>query len=321
MAPKKRLFKNLFRLVLPIVILLLLAAVAASIWLIHTSANPPKAAYLVTPEKYGMLSPRGAQVTDETWSNHDNTQARGWLLRGAENAPAVIMLHRYGTDRSWMLDLGVKINEATNYTILMPDARAHGENPPVKKSSFGGCETDDIASAIEFLRGLKTPQNTILVGKSVGIYGVEMGALAGLQAASKDENIKALVLDSVPLSSNDVLASAIERRFPVAGSLTSKIAGGGTYLYYAGGCYNHESACDAAKNTANRKVLLLAGTDAPNFQDSTRSLQNCFPNSEMVETKIDLPISGYGLKNASLGQSESYERQVVEFFRSGLGGE
>lgn len=318
MAPKKRLVKNLFRLVLPIFILLLLAAAAASIWLIHTSANPPKAAYLVTPEKYGMLSPRGAQVTDETWANRDNTQARGWLLRGSENAPAVILLHRYGADRSWMLDLGVKINEATNFTILMPDERAHGENPPVKKSSFGGCETNDVAAAIEFLRGLKTADNNSLVGKNVGIYGVEMGAFAGLQAASKDENIKAMVLDSVPLSSNDVLASAIEKRFPVAGAVTSKIAGGGTYLYYAGGCYNHESSCDAAKNTANRKVLLLAGSDAPNFQDSTRSLQNCFPNAETVETKVDLPISGYGLKNASLGQSEPYERQVIEFFRANL---
>lgn len=320
MASKKRLFKSFYRLLFPVILLLLLAAAAASIWLIHNSANAPKAAYLVTPEKYGMFSTRGAQVTDETWSNRDGTQSRGWLLRGVENAPAVILLHRYGTDRSWVLDLGVKINEATNFTILMPDLRGHGENPPVKKTSFGGCEAADVAAAMDFLRGLKTPENNALVGKDFGIYGVELGAFAGLTAASKDENIKSLALDSVPDSSDEILASVISRRFPFAHSVTSKIAAGGTYFYYAGGCYNHESLCTAAKSLNNRKILLLAGTDAPNFQDSTRNLQNCFPKSSEVESKLDLTTSGFGLKNASLEQSEIYEQQVIEFFKKSLSG-
>ncbi len=129
----------------------------------------------------------------------------GWLLRGSLNAPAIILLHRYGADRSWVLDLGVKINEATDFTVLMPDARGHGANPPVEKTSFGGCEADDVLAAIEFLRGLKIDDRNALVGKDFGVYGVELGALAALNAAAKDENIKALALDSVPLASGDFL--------------------------------------------------------------------------------------------------------------------
>lgn len=319
MASKKRLFRSFFRLLLPIVILLALCAAGAAIWLVYNSASVPNAAYLVTPEKYGLISTRGAQVTDETWANRDGTQSRGWLLRGRENAPAIILLHRYGTDRSWMLDLGVKINEATDFTILMPDLRGHGENPTVKNTSFGGCEAEDILSATDFLRGLKTGENNPLVGKDFGIYGVELGAFAALSAASKDENIKALVLDSAPLSSNEILTSVIEKRFPFASSVTSKLAASGAYLYYAkGGCYNHESLCDAAKKTSNRKILLLAGMDAPDFQSSTRKLQSCFPNSNEIESKLDLPISGFTLKNAPLGQSEIYERRVIEFFKKNL---
>lgn len=319
MAPKKRLFKSFFRLFLPLAIILILAAIGSAIWLIHKAADAPKAAYLVTPDKYGLISTRGAQVTDETWTNRDNTQARGWLLRGQENAPAVILLHRYGTDRSWLLDFGVKINEATNFTILMPDQRGHGDTPHVRGTTFGGCESEDVAAAMDFLKSIKSGSGGQLIGKDFGVYGIELGALAGLKSAAKDENIKALVLDSVPLSSDEMMTSVIGKRFPFASSLTSKLAIYGTNLYYASnGCYSHENLCETAKSLANRRILLLAGNDAPDFQNSTRGLQSCLPNSNQIESKLDLNVSGYSFKNAPISQSEIYERQVIEFFKKSL---
>lgn len=318
MAKTKRLFKSFYRLLLPVVVLLILAVVAASVWLVYTVSNPPRAAYLVTPEKYGQFSTRGAQVTDETWTNRDGGQSRGWLLKGAEKAPAVILLHAYGADRSHNLDLAVKLNEATNFTVLMPDERGHGVNPSVAASSFGGCETDDVLSSIEFLRGLKTATQSPLVGRNIGFYGVEMGALAALSAAAKDPNIKALALDSVPANSDVVLTSAVDKRFPFASSITSKIAGFGTRLYFYNGCYQHGSACDSAKSVSNRRVLLLAGLDTPELQDSTAKLNRCFPAETKIETKTDLNPSGYGLMNASLEQSAAYDQRVIEFFKSAL---
>ena len=50
---------------------------------------------------------------------------------------------------------------------------------------------DDATAAIEFLRNLKTPEQFPLVGKDVGIYGLEMGSLAAISAAGKDDQIKA----------------------------------------------------------------------------------------------------------------------------------
>ncbi|HEY0426738.1 MAG TPA: hypothetical protein VGC76_02925 [Pyrinomonadaceae bacterium] len=320
MAKTKRLFKSFSRLLLPVIILLVLTFVWASVWLVYMTANPPKAAYLVTPEKYGQLSTRGARVTDETWTNHDGSQSRGWLLKGSENAPAVILLHRYGADRSHLLDLGVKLNEATNFTVLMPDERGHGLNPSIKNTSFGGCETDDILGSLEFLRGLKTDAQTPLIGQSIGVYGVEMGALVALSIASKDEYVKALVLDSVPQSSDEVLASAVSARFPFASAVTSKFAQIGTYAYFYNGCYKRDSLCDLAKNISNRQILLLAGADAPRFQDSTSKIAKCFPATTKIETKTDLNPSGFNLTNASLEQSESYDQRVIAFFKQALGG-
>ncbi len=317
MAKTRRLFKSFYRLLLPVIILLILATTAAAVWLVYTVSNPPQANYLVTPEKYGQFSARAARVTEENWGNHDGTTSRGWLLRGAENAPAVILLHRYGADRSHVLDLGVKLNEATDFTVLMADERGHGANPSVQNTSFGGCETDDALSEIEFLRGLKSENQTALVGKNIGLYGVEMGALATLSAA-KDESVKALVLDSVPENSDDVLVSAIDNRFPFASSITSKLGRLGTYFYFYNGCYRRNSACDAAKSIQNRKVLLLASLDALNLQSSTIKLNRCFPGNTKVEAKTDLNPSGYGITTASLEQAAAYNQKVIEFFKQNL---
>ncbi len=319
MAHTKRLLRSFYRLLLPVVVLVVLGIVAASIWLVHSVSVPPRAAYLVTPEKYGQFSTRGAQVTDEKWTNRDGSTSRGWLLKGAENAPAVVFLHAYGADRSHVLDLAVKLNEATDFTVLMPDERGHGVNPTVDASSFGGCETDDALAAVEFLRGLKTAAQTPLVNQNIGFYGVEMGALTALSTAAKDASVKAVALDSVPVDSDVVLAAAVGERFPFASVVTSKFASIGSRLYYLNGCYQRGAACDTAKQVSNRRVLLLGGLDAPDLQDSTSKLDHCFPGDTKVEAKTDLNPSGYSLTNASLEQSTAYDLRVIDFFKTVLG--
>lgn len=304
----------------PVVLLVLLAVTAGAVWLIYTVSRPTKTMYLVRPEKYGQLSTRAAQVTDESWPNRDGSRSRGWLLRGTENAPAVILLHKYGADRSYVLNLGVKMNESTNFTVLMPDQRAHGESPLVQNASFGGCETEDAASAVEFLRGLKTPSGMALIGKSLGIFGVEMGALVALRAAAADPGVKAVAVDSVPWDADHIVKSTVERRYPFASGATTKLASLGTYIYYFDGCYQRLPACDTARKMDNRNVLLLAGVDAQDFQESTSRLSKCFTPTNDVTSRIDLSPSGFGIMNASIEQSEVYDQRLIDFFRTSLGG-
>lgn len=318
MSKTTRLFKSFYRLFLPVIVLIVLAVMIASIWFVHTSAEPPKTAYLVTPEKYGQLSTRAAQVTDEKWRGADGIESRGWLLRGIDGAPAVILLHRYGADRSYVLNLGVKLNELTNFTVLMPDLRGHGENPAVASTSFGGCETDDTVSAIGFLRELKTAGGAPLVGKNIGIYGVELGAMVALSVAAREPGVKALVLDSVPAESGDLLASVIDGRFPFASSVTTRIAIGGTYLYFAGGCFQRQAACALAGSLAGRNIMLLAGADAPHLQTSTSNLSSCFPASTKVLANTNLNPSGFGITRASLEQADNYDQKVIYFLKESL---
>lgn len=318
MAKTTRLIKTLLGLILPVILLILMAVIGASVWLTYKVAHPQNARYLVTPEKYGQLSSRGSQVTEETWTNPNGTTSRGWLLRGAENAPGVILFHKYGADRSYDLDLGVKLSESTNFTVLMPDLRAHGENPAVKNTSFGGCEAEDVTGAIDFLKNLKTPNQIALVGKEIGIYGVELGAAAALNTVIKDQAAIALVLDSAPRDSDQLLMETVSRRYPFSSRITSRLAKFGTYFYYFDGCYRRETACDTARQIQNRKILLLAGIDEPEYQDSTSKLSKCFPANNKIETKLDLSPSGVNILNASMEQSESYDQRLIDFFRQSL---
>ena len=319
MANSTRLVKSFSRLLFPVIVIVVIAVIAGAVWLVYTTAHPLNSRYIVTPDKYGQLSTRAAQVTEEAWPNRDGSSSRGWLLRGAENEPAVILLHKYGADRSYVLNLGVKLNESTNFTVLMPDLRGHGENPSIQNGSFGGCEAEDAEAAIAFLRGLKTANQISLIGKNLGVYGLELGGLVAVNMAAKDQSIKALAVDSAPADSDSILKVSVEKRFPFASFATVKLAQLGTRLYYFDGCYQREPVCDTARKIENRNILLLAGVDAPDYQDSTSKLSKCFAVSNKIDSKTDLSPSGFSIINASMEQSEAYDQRLIDFFRTSLG--
>jgi pimeloyl-ACP methyl ester carboxylesterase len=313
MSPRRRTGRKALAAVFPIILLVALAIVGLTAWLVYVAAQPPRRAYLVTPEKFAQFSDRGLKAAEETWPNRDGTSARGWLLRGAEGSPAVILLHRYGADRSWLLNLGVKLNETTNMTVLLPDLRGHGENPPVATTSFGTTEAEDALAAVEHLRGLKTPQGRALVGESLGIYGVEEGAYAALAAAGQEKALRALVLDSVPDSPDDVLADAVNRRAGIDNAALHLLARFGTRLYFAGH-YKNVAACTLAEGLGDRQVLLLSGEGAGRLRQTTETLAKCFPSRSNVEAHTDLPLTGFTLASASPEQDEAYDRRLIDFF-------
>jgi pimeloyl-ACP methyl ester carboxylesterase len=320
MSLRRRPGRRLLKALLPVVGLLVVGVSAFGFWLARSAAHPPTHTYLVTPEQFVRISPRAVKATEETWANADGTRARGWLLRGAEGSPAVVLLHGYGGDRSWLFNLGVKINETTNDTILCPDLRGHGQNPLVGATTFGARETDDLNSAIVFLHSLKTQQQRPLVGSPIGVYGVELGAYAALLSAARTdsrETIKALALDSVPASSDDVLRAALRERSGFAGSAFFGLARLFEKIYSLG-AYQSAPACTAAAALGGRKVLLLSGTDAGELRTSTEGLARCFDTAASVEVKTDLPLSGVRVSSATGEAGEAYDRLVINFFQSSL---
>jgi pimeloyl-ACP methyl ester carboxylesterase len=306
----------LVKALLPVALLLVLGVGAGLFYIVRTIAHPATHPYLVTPETFPAFSARGLRVSEEHWSNSDGTQARGWLLRGAEGAPAVVLLHRYGADRSWLLNLGVKINEATNYTILWPDLRGHGENPVVSQTSFGAHEIADVTAAVTFLRKLKTSQQRPLVAERFGFFGVELGAYAALAASTRQPesaSVRALVLDSVPASPDEMLSNAVRDRLGFDNGLLNLFTRGAARLYFLGG-YENAASCNLAAQLAGKRILLLSGEDAGNLRESTKSLAECLPPSSSVALNTDLPVTGFTASSATGEQGDTYDRLVIEFF-------
>jgi pimeloyl-ACP methyl ester carboxylesterase len=255
------------------------------------------------------------KATDVTWTNHDGTQARGWMIRGAEGAPPVILLHRYGADRSWLLNLAVKLNESTNFTVLWPDLRGHGEDPPVNRTLLGAIDGDDLTAAIDYLHTLKTPDGRPQVGRTIGVYGAELGAYAALDGAKRYPEIRALALDSAPGSPDDLVRSATSVRAGTNNTLLQKLAGWGLKIYSLGK-YQSTPSCDLARAIHDPKVLLLTGGTQDPWRTSTLDLAKCF--SGQVETRTDLPVTGVSLPSATGEQEEAYDRPVIEFFNKAL---
>jgi pimeloyl-ACP methyl ester carboxylesterase len=317
MPPRRRFGKRLVKSFLPIALVIVLAIVGSLSFVVYCVSRPAKRPYVVTPESFSRISGRAIKVTDETWTSPDGHRARGWLLKGAEGAPAVVLLHRYGGDRSWLFNLGVKINEATSSTILWPDLRGHGESPLIKWTSLGTREADDLAAALTYLRSLKAENQKMLVGQSFGVYGVELGAYTALKAARAEPQVKVLVLDSIPTGPNELLRSAVSNCVGLDNNAVQYFSRVAMNVYLLGG-FDETSACELAGSTRDQRALLLSGNDAGSLRDSTAALQKCFPVAGNVEVRTDLPLSGFGLPSTTGEQGEAYDRVVIEFFARNL---
>jgi pimeloyl-ACP methyl ester carboxylesterase len=318
MATRRRFGKKLSRLLLPILLVLVVALLVALVAIVYGITRPPRRTYLLTPQSFSTISGTGRslKVSDESWTNRDGTTARGWLLKGADGAPAVVFMHRYGGDRSLLLNLGMKVNEATNYTILWPDLRGHALNPSIQWTSFGSKEADDLLAAIDYLRGMKVEGHQ-LVGDHVGVYGVELGAYAALRAATIDSSIQALALDSVPRNQDDLVEGVVRGHVRVSTSLLVVPARIATRLYFYRQ-YDNKNSCEMAGTLGARRVLLLAGEDDGYLRESTKSLIPCFTNPANLEAKTDLRLTGFTLPSATGEQGEGYDRPVIDFFVKNL---
>lgn len=320
MSPRRRPGKRLLLSLLPVVGLLSLGLAVAVVFLAYSVTRPPTQAYIIGPSNFAKISARAVQATEETWENADGTRARGWLLRGSEGSPAVVLLHSYGSDRSSLFNLGVKLNETANFTVLWPDLRGHGPEPLASATTFGAREAEDLSAALRFLRAQRTQQQRPLVGRRIGLYGVELGGYAALLAtarAGQDEQPDALALDSVPAAPDELMHETLRARTGLeAGFVRAGVRLGANALLLGG--YESAPACELAARVKGATVLLLTGADAGYLRASTQALAQCFPAEANVESKDDLPVTGMHVASSTGVAGETYDLLVIDFFTRAL---
>src|SRR3989344_2914892 len=145
-----------------------------SLWII---ARPPKSIGESTPETYGLNFER-IEIKAS-----DGIKLAGWLIPDAGNrqgAPAIIILHGNGADKSDMLSFAKALHE--KFTVLLMDLRYFGESGG-KYSTIGFKERGDASRAIDFLesRGFT----------KIGIFGFSLGGAVAIMTAHEDNRILA----------------------------------------------------------------------------------------------------------------------------------
>ena len=110
----------------------------------------------------------GAQVEDVSITTPDRVRLRGWLIRPARaNGDGAVLLHGLGDNRLGMTGYA-QLLLAHRYTVLLPDARAHGvSGGPL--ATYGLLERYDIHRWVEFLSAKIGPGCTYGMGESMGM--------------------------------------------------------------------------------------------------------------------------------------------------------
>ena len=129
-----------------------------------------------------------AILEDTNITAADGAVLRGWSLRpGNPNHDAVILLHGLSDNRLGMMGYA-EVLLGGGYTVLMPDARAHGASGG-ELATYGLLEREDIRRWFNWLAAHEHPRCIFGLGES-------MGAAQLLQSLPTEPNFCAVVAES-----------------------------------------------------------------------------------------------------------------------------
>lgn len=149
---------------------------------IHRSLAPERIAETRTPGDVGL------HHQDVTIPTENGKSLSGWFIPADRQGrgPAVVLLHGWGGNAETMLPLALPLHQA-EFAVLLIDARCHGRSDEDSFSSMPRF-AEDLGHAIDWLKSREDvdPHRVAVVGHSVG-------AAASLLAASRREDIAAVV--------------------------------------------------------------------------------------------------------------------------------
>src|SRR5512145_2337086 len=112
--------KNVVNMLIGIAVLV----IALSFILVYANTHPPLYPLHIPPSQYK------AAYENVSFVASDNVLLKGWLIKPdtiRETAPAIIICHGLGANRSDFTDLAVSLTKR-GYMVLTFDFRAHGES-------------------------------------------------------------------------------------------------------------------------------------------------------------------------------------------------
>lgn len=249
------------------------------------------------------------QADHVEFDSTDGLRLRGWLMRGLEGMPPVILCHDLGTDRSSLVNLGLALH-AAGFPVLLFDLRGHGESDGAR-SSLGLKEKRDVLGAVDYLSGPAGPG-----ARRIGIYGVGIGAHAAVLAAADRSALRVLVLDDLYPDASYPLVRGTFADWTFGATRLRSLACA-IFAVIHGTRIGKHRAADLLGGLSGRDVLLLAPARDPDVAAEMKRMYEAIPTQPDTDGNLVFVAATQndGLHGAELAQ---YQTRVIEFFQSRL---
>lgn len=141
---------------------------------------------LAAPRVIESASPEGLPWRPVRVPAANEKSLFGWFIPAAPGSPALVVMHGWGGNAEMMLPLAAPLH-AAGYSLLLLDARCHGQS-----------DGDSFASLPRFAEDIEAGLVWLAVQGEVdprrlGIVGHSVGAGAALLAASRRDDVRAVV--------------------------------------------------------------------------------------------------------------------------------
>src|SRR5712692_787113 len=252
----------------------------------------------VSPGSYLLSAYENLNFADPAGGEHE-----GWLLLGLRGAPVIILCHGYNSNRSELLALGQVLRE-NHFNVYVFDFR----NTKAKEPSpiLGVRQAGDVLAAINTLTGRRG-----INSRRVGLFGVSTGAYAALIAAPRSPLVKALVVDTIYNSPQQMFDSEINRLLGGSSPIFRFVAET-DYRLLTLRTKPPEVRSELPK-LGDMPKLFISGQDAPTLAAATRDLYNEAPEPKRL---LQLEHSQPALTSGA--EKKEYENQVLSFFLQNL---
>jgi len=233
------------------------------------------------------------------FTSTDGVELSGWYMGGADSELVVACGHGLFRSRREVLDRAAFFRKQ-GFDTLVFDFRRHGESTG-ERVTLGYHEKNDFGGAVRFLRERRPDAKVLL-------YGVSMGAVAALLAASELTEVDAVVADSPFLSIEHTVIHHVALiglpRFPLASSLLLA-------LELSAGFDREDFDLEkAVARMGERPVLVVAGEDDQRMPLALQ--QRVFEASVSEASRFrSFPDARHGA--AYRTHAEAYEAMLTEF--------
>ncbi|MDP9147754.1 MAG: alpha/beta hydrolase, partial [Acidobacteriota bacterium] len=228
----------------------------------------------------------------------------GWFFPGLRGAPTILLCHGYGSSRGELLTL-VSALQDHQYNVFLFDFASHGGNGGA--TTFGYREADELVAAMNVVAARNDVDP-----HSFGVWGYNLGAYAALREAERDQRIRALVLDSVYDSPEQMVKIGVERSGLAGFPLMVRLAKASFELLNLR--FHNTPPLSASFNSLlHVPILFIEAGDDPELADITREM---FMRARDPKEQASVPYGNFVAMNDD--DKRAYENRVVSFFLTRL---